>query len=174
MNFWESAATLIWTSLVFIIPAYLGNAAPSIVGGGRPIDGGKNWFDGRPILGPHKTIRGLLGGIVAAFAGGLILYFVPPFSNTWQEFPFYLPGLLGVGANFGDLSGSFLKRRLNRPSGAPFIPYDQLGFVLYPVLLGLIFGLSLGSALLILIVSPLVHICSNIVAYYLKIKDVWW
>ncbi len=33
-----------------------------IVGGGKPIDGGKNWRDGRRLFGDHKTWNGLIKG----------------------------------------------------------------------------------------------------------------
>jgi len=47
-------ATLIF-SVLFIVPAYFSNAGMVIVGGGKPIDRGKFWRDGRRILGDHKT-----------------------------------------------------------------------------------------------------------------------
>jgi CDP-2,3-bis-(O-geranylgeranyl)-sn-glycerol synthase len=49
-------------SLLFIFPAYISNAGMVLVGGGKPIDGGKNWRDGRRIFGDHKTWNGLIKG----------------------------------------------------------------------------------------------------------------
>ncbi len=49
-------------SLLFIVPAYFSNAGMVIVGGGKPIDGGRNFRDGRRILGDHKTWKGLIFG----------------------------------------------------------------------------------------------------------------
>ena len=55
------AATFIFAFLL-IIPAYISNAGMVIVGGGKPIDGGKNFFDGRRLFGDNKTWKGILFG----------------------------------------------------------------------------------------------------------------
>ncbi len=49
-------------SLLFIFPGYISNAGMVIVGGGKPIDGGRMWRDGGRILGDHKTWNGLIKG----------------------------------------------------------------------------------------------------------------
>ncbi len=49
-------------SLLFIFPAYISNAGMVLVGGGKPIDGGKYLRDGRRIFGDHKTWNGLIKG----------------------------------------------------------------------------------------------------------------
>ena len=58
---WADWVSLLIFSLLLIVPAYLSNASMVITGGGRPIDGGKLFRDGRRILGDHKTINGLKG-----------------------------------------------------------------------------------------------------------------
>ncbi|HYA40532.1 MAG TPA: hypothetical protein VEF34_04480, partial [Syntrophobacteraceae bacterium] len=110
----------------------------------KPIDGGHLFPDGRPLFGRHKTIRGVLAGIITGGLLGLALGF---------------PVWLGLGAGFlsmtGDLFSSFLKRRLSLASGhvAPGldqIPEGLLPFLLiaphyslsarYVMLFGLVFG----------------------------------
>jgi len=59
---WADWIALLIFSLLFIVPAYLSNAGMVIVGKGKPVDGGKNWGDGRRILGDHKTWNGLIKG----------------------------------------------------------------------------------------------------------------
>jgi CDP-diglyceride synthetase len=39
----------------FILPAYAANASPVVFGGGKPIDGGRKFFDGRPIFGTWEN-----------------------------------------------------------------------------------------------------------------------
>ncbi|PWI47514.1 hypothetical protein CEE45_11330 [Candidatus Heimdallarchaeota archaeon B3_Heim] len=67
----------IFDILVFVLPLYFGNAAPTILGGGPPIDGGRFWKDGKRILGDGKTIRGfwlaVLVGILIGFFLALII-----------------------------------------------------------------------------------------------------
>ena len=68
---------LIFDILTFVLPLWFGNAAPTILGGGTPIDGGRLWKDGKRILGDGKTIRGfwvavLIGVIIGVLIAGLI------------------------------------------------------------------------------------------------------
>ena len=65
--------------MLFIVPGYFSNAGMVIVGGGKPLDGGKNWKDGRRILGDHKTTAGLVKGplyIGIPISIGLFLLFL--------------------------------------------------------------------------------------------------
>jgi len=59
---WVDWITILIFSMLFIVPGYLANAGMVIVGGGKPIDKGKFWRDGRRILGDHKTLDGLIKG----------------------------------------------------------------------------------------------------------------
>lgn len=59
---WQDwVATLIF-SLLLIVPAYISNAGMVLVGGGKPIDGGRTLRDGRRIFGENKTWSGLIKG----------------------------------------------------------------------------------------------------------------
>ena len=42
----------------YILPAYLANATPVLLGGGKPLDLGLKWLDGERLFGDHKTFRG--------------------------------------------------------------------------------------------------------------------
>ena len=79
-----------------------------------PLDGNKTFFDGQPILGPHKTIRGFVGSIVC---GGLTAHL---FSLS------LLQGVaLGILTMLGDIITSFIKRRLKLSSGTVVPGLDQ-------------------------------------------------
>ena len=72
---------LIFDILTFVLPLWVGNAAPTILGGGPPIDGGRFWKDGKRILGDGKTIRGfwmavLAGIIIGIVTAGIITLFL--------------------------------------------------------------------------------------------------
>lgn len=72
---------LIFDILTFVLPLWFGNAAPTILGGGPPIDGGRLWKDGKRILGDGKTIRGfwvavLIGIIIGVVIAGIITLFL--------------------------------------------------------------------------------------------------
>ena len=92
LNFIVISITFNWTdwiailvfSFVFIVPAYISNAGMVLVGGGKPIDGGKFYKDGRRILGDHKTINGLIKGplyvgIPISLGISLLFYIFWPF-----------------------------------------------------------------------------------------------
>ena len=59
-------ATLIFEALKFIFPAYCTNAVPVLAGGGQPMDFGKNFLDGKRILGKNKR-RNLLNEDILTF-----------------------------------------------------------------------------------------------------------
>lgn len=62
---------LIW--LINFAPPFLANIFE--LGGGRTVDNGYLFFDGRPLFGKHKTVRGLLAGIISGGTIGLVLGF---------------------------------------------------------------------------------------------------
>lgn len=59
---WQDWIATLLFSLLFIVPGYIANAGMVVVGGGKPIDGGKMWRDGRRLFGDHKTWNGLIKG----------------------------------------------------------------------------------------------------------------
>src|SRR5690348_3203138 len=88
-----------------------------------PIDGGRT-IGGKPILGSHKTWRGLVVGAIA----GVFVFELQRFAyhfGWWRElasFDYSLhpvaPGLLmGIGAIIGDAVKSFFKRRVGIAPG---------------------------------------------------------
>jgi CDP-2,3-bis-(O-geranylgeranyl)-sn-glycerol synthase len=91
--------------------------------------------------------------------------------------------LCSYGAAFGDLFGSFLKRRVNITSGAPFWVVDQLDFAVFALLFISIPGFFFPSLFLLpdafiiiflLILTPSVSVIANTVAYVTGLKDVPW
>lgn len=157
------------SALLFIIPSYAANSVPAIFGGGAPIDFGRNFVDGERILGSHKTIKGFASGLLAGFLVSVTI-------ATFFSAEFLVPCVLtSVGALGGDLLGAFIKRRLKLPPGYPLPLLDQLDFVfggmllLYPL-----YGLSSGAVFLILVVTPVIHVLANMIAYLLRLKDNFW
>ena len=118
---------LIIYPIIYIFPAYAANGAPILFGAGKtPLDFNKK-LAGKRIFGDHKTVRGTVSSLLAGTAVGLIEY---PF------FHFMLPIaiLLTIGANVGDLFGSFVKRRIDYNSGASFPIMDQYGFFIFALI----------------------------------------
>ena len=99
-----------------------------------PLDGGAKFFDGRPVFGASKTIRGV---VLAVFATTLA---APILGLPWQ-----IGAAVGAFAMIGDLCSSFAKRRLNRPLHSRATGIDQIPESLFP-LLAVACALSLSAA----------------------------
>lgn len=107
-----------------------------------PVDRNRTWRDGKPILGPHKTYRGLVGGVLAGALAGWLLGL-----TGWLG---ALGALLSMG---GDLLTSFVKRRLALPSGDVSPGLDQVFEGAFPILLlGYTQGIGLGAQAALLLV----------------------
>lgn len=130
---------VLWLS----IPLVLANCLPVIAQVWsttplQPIDGGRLWYDGRPILGSGKTWEGFVWSIFFATAISWVLAMVmmiagwSPVSDAWGEsieVALFHVTAMSVGALLGDLAKSFIKRRLGYPSGAPWPIVDQFDAV---------------------------------------------
>ncbi|WP_455139645.1 CDP-2,3-bis-(O-geranylgeranyl)-sn-glycerol synthase [Candidatus Hodarchaeum mangrovi] len=188
-------------SIIFILPLWFGNASPTILGGGAPIDGGKYWRDGRRILGDGKTIRGFWAGtLVGGIVGMLIAIILPIFSidleyitlldkglfysiasnlnlsflyTNQTVFGFLLGAIQTFGGLIGDVIGSFIKRRSGVERGQTFIFLDQLGFLILGM--GFIYILIPWPITWFLVLVPitfLMHIIANLIGYFTGIQDV--
>ena len=106
-----------------------------------PLDGNRLWLDHHPLFGPHKTIR----GVVISVSGGMAVF-------TLLGIPWWAAGIASLLTMAGDLLSSFIKRRLNMPSGQNVAVLDQIFESLLPVLfLKYYMHLNLWQSILILI-----------------------
>ncbi len=165
-------AILIVEALKFIFPAYCANAVPVIAGGGRPMDFGKNFFDGKPIFGKNKTFRGFFFGLAIGIFVGVV-------ESVVFSYPFPLSVLFSLlsplGALFGDLTGAFLKRRLGIAPGGLLPIVDQVDFVVGAILFSLPLAIIYWElAVAVIIITPPIHLLTNFVAYKLKLKGNPW
>jgi len=175
----------------FFLPAYIANASPPLAntfnvlnGLKKPIDGGKT-INGFPILGDHKTWRGLICEIVICFLLVQLIFWI----NNYYNLPFLsiigvngsavstiqLGLLLAIGIVFGDLLFAFIKRRLRLKPGAAFVPFDQTNYVIgafiftQPML-----GLSFDFWIVLLVLTFFMHILFNRIGYNLGLHKAKW
>jgi len=121
----------------------------------QPLDCYRRWFDQRRLLGPSKTIRGVIASIGACLIGAYLI------RIDWM-----------VGAGFGAMSmagdtlSSFVKRRLNIGTSGRAIGLDQIPEALLPSLfVSGTLGLSVLDIVLIVVafwlgsavISPIFH-----------------
>lgn len=163
-----------------VAPAYAANGFPPLMRGRRAIDRGRVWR-GKRLLGDGKTIEGTAGGI----AFGMLFAFLQ--LAIQQRFAAELAFLslpvmtialgfaLSAGALAGDIAGSFIKRRRGIKRGGSVPLLDQLGFLLVALLFGYAiqpFEPLVAAALIVL--TPPIHVLSNIFGYYVRLKMHPW
>ena len=163
-------ALLIARALEFIFPAYVANAVPVLAGGGRPLDCGRNFLDGRPIFGKNKTIRGFLVGLMMGTVAGLA-------ESLVFNYPLSFGFAISLGALVGDLAGAFTKRRLGLPPGELLPIVDQIDFIAGAIVFSLPISLQWLSwelVVTVLIITPPIHLLTNFGAYKLGLKSNPW
>jgi CDP-2,3-bis-(O-geranylgeranyl)-sn-glycerol synthase len=97
------------------------------------------------------------------------------------EFPITVGLGLAFGAMLGDIAASFLKRRTGRERGAAFPGLDQLDFVVGALACVWVLAPEWTAAtfttpvlVAVLVLTPLLHVVTNVIAYLLGLKDEPW
>ena len=88
-----------------------------------PLDAGTIFFDGRPLFGHSKTIRGILVSIFITTMGAPLI-----------GLDLTIGAIVASSAMAGDLFSSFVKRRLNFPPSSQALGLDQVPESLFPML----------------------------------------
>jgi CDP-2,3-bis-(O-geranylgeranyl)-sn-glycerol synthase len=167
------------TAIWLMLPAYITNSSAAFFGGKTPIDRGIYWGKNR-LLGDGKTYEGFLKGFSCGFIVGIVQQL---FSGSFGPFPYFIVTLtcLSAGAMLGDLLGSLTKRKIGLKRGAPLPLVDQLDFVAGAWLLLLLFArawfleaFSLDVIFAVLIITPMLHLCANYIAFKMGKKKVPW
>ena len=162
-----------FTQLIYLmLPVYFANMAPPFVkywsGWNPPIS--RRW------LGDHKTVVGFLLGVVVATATTFLQSLIA-WSEGLTHYDRWLA--LGLACGFGALGGdalkSLIKRRCGIPPGKPWIPADQLDFVVGGlVALSFFVRLRPVDVALILVLSFLGDIGVNHLSFRLGIRNTKW
>lgn len=161
--------------ILILIPLYVANSSAMLFSGKKQIDFNFNFFDGKPLFGKGKTIKGTFFGILSGIIIVLIVNFY--FQGNTPIIPRYVfyGILLSFGAIIGDMAASFVKRRFDITTGEPILLLDQLDFVVGGILFGsIIYSVSAEMFLLICFITLIAHKASNYLAFKLKIKKVPW
>ena len=88
-----------------------------------PLDGNVTLFDGKPLFGSSKTLRGVLLSILLTTACA------PLIGLDWV-----VGSVVALTAMIGDLFSSFAKRRLGMADSSQFTGLDQIPESLLPLL----------------------------------------
>lgn len=181
---------LVAEAFILFIPGFVANPAAVITGGHYPMDGGRRLFDGKRILGDGKTWSGYFGGSLLGVLSGLILtgIFIALHATPYLSYGTGIAGILvtlsamSFGSLTGDVTGSFIKRRIGIQRGGKGSLLDQWPFALLSFLFLFIFSRgffmdyygNIIGILTILIITPPLHRVVNIIGYRMNKKDVPW
>lgn len=121
MNYVAFAQVLVLVTLVnggpLVAKRLIGNVLSA------PLDANAKFFDGRPLFGSSKTIRGVIISLLTTCMAAPLL-----------GLEFRIGLLAGAAAMGGDLPSSFLKRRLRVAPSSRATVLDQLPESLLPFL----------------------------------------
>ena len=165
---------LILQALWLIFPAYVANASPVVIRGKKVLDFGKKLGKQR-ILGDGKTFEGTIGGIAFGALTGVLQVYASDFVPLIPKHSIPLIIALSTGAIIGDIIGAFIKRRLGIPRGEPALLLDQLDFLVMSLIFAsIVMKLDFQMVIVLLIITPILHLSTNIFAYIMKMKSRPW
>ena len=173
--------------LYVALPAFVANMAPVVAARlhilphlATPIDAGRLWR-GKPLLGAHKTWRGVVAAVAGAIGVTLLQYSVlPPIYIAPGAYATLLAAALfgawvGVLVMAGDALGSVIKRQLGYGSGAPLVPLDQIDYIVLFIVGTLPFvHWTFTSAAVLIVVTCVLNLTVNALAYVTGIKSTYW
>lgn len=118
----------IWLVSHLVLLLVIANGTPALLGlllgsrWNRPLDNHRLFADKRPLLGPSKTLRGLIGALLVTALLAPLLQL-----SALEGASFALLAMLG------DLCSSFIKRRLGFASSRSVPLLDQLPESILPL-----------------------------------------
>ena len=156
-----------WLALRVLLLLSAVNIAPIVLKGmlgdqwNTPIDNGRLFIDGRPLLGPSKTWRGVAAAILAGSVVAPVLGLAPELGAA--------AALLAMA---GDAMASFAKRRLAVPPSGQAFGLDQLPEALLPLLvLQPALGLRWGAAAVVVLAFALLETPLARLSHRFGLKD---
>ncbi|MBI4176824.1 MAG: CDP-2,3-bis-(O-geranylgeranyl)-sn-glycerol synthase [Candidatus Aenigmarchaeota archaeon] len=165
------AAAAVW----LILPAYFANSGATLARGKMRMDFSRNFFDGRPVFGAGKTFEGFFLGIFLGTVTGFLQGAAQNFYPVHLQMSAFSGALIAAGALFGDLAGSFAKRRLGLKRGTPVPLLDQLDFVAGAILFAsLVYRIGIDAVMIIMIITPVIHLAANLIGHRIGVKKEPW
>ncbi len=126
-----------------------------------PVDGGIKFFDGKPLFGTSKTIRGIIFSIV-----------ITPFAALLLGLEWYIGLIIASASMLGDLFSSFIKRRMNMSPSSMALGLDQIPESLLPLLVcQSILALTTKNIIVIVVLFFITELILSRLLYKLRIRD---
>ena len=178
---------IILTALYYALPGMVANMFPlfgrNMLGPmAKPVDFGLK-LRGKRLFGENKTIRGFVlgisGGVLTGFFQFLLrdVHFFSSISYVDYTLAnsIIIGAVFGFAALFGDAVESVMKRQTGIAPGKPFIPFDQLDYVLGIILFSFLLKPMTWQMMLALVIFGfLFHIAVTRIGFILKIRKEKW
>lgn len=155
----------------------------------RPMDGGKNFWDGRRLLGDNKTWAGFCGMILAGGLAQLLwgwvclkipeMCYIYSYHGNTPLFNLLAGGAMGLAYMLFELPNSFVKRRLDIPcgktvqgvKGAVFFAVDQVDSLFgVGIVFAALYPMPLWQYFLYILLGAVTHIAVNWLLYKAGIR----
>src|SRR3989344_2614114 len=166
--------------IYFLFPVYIADIMPLLFRNKLkslefPLDLGIK-LEGNSLFGAHKTFRGIL---VAILFGTIMFYFQKVININsiiiYRDYSVLLGFFLAIGAMFGDLFKSFIKRRINIIPGHNFFIADQIDAVLGAILFSsLIIKFTYLQIVLMVVFTYFLKLLLSYVGFVLHIRKHKW
>lgn len=170
----------------FLVPAGMANLVPPIAAKllprwQTPMDFGVH-LRGRQLFGSHKTVRGLVTGVMLGSVIHQIqvlaalryewlwnLAIDPAFYQRW-----WLGAWLGFTALSGDAIKSLFKRQAGIDPGKPWLPWDKIDWII-GTLAGtwFLFDYPIAFVFASLMAGLVLSFAGRLVGYWLNINSSW-
>ena len=144
----------------------IANGAPIVIRAllsnrfGAVVDFGYKLSDKQPIFGKSKTWRGVFAALVATSAAAWLLGYSPDTGL-----------LVAIYAVLGDLTSSFIKRRLGRPPSSMAPLLDQIPESLFPALMVMqTFKLDISAIIELVLIFVIIELLLSHVLYKLGVR----
>lgn len=175
-------------ALWFFLPAAIANMMPIFAAHWKfikkydyPMDFNRS-FRGKRIFGNHKTIRGLVVGVIFStlvlWLQQLAVRYIPSIAHLTDQVDYtglpvlILGPLFGFAALLGDAIESFFKRQVGIAPGDGWFPFDQTDYIIAGALATMPFvTLSILQYIWLVILWLVIHVISTIIGFKLGLKD---
>lgn len=175
-------------ALWFFLPAAIANMMPVFAAHFKPIkrfDYPMDFYKtyrGKRVFGSHKTMRGLVVGIIFATLALWIQQQLVLNNDSiarltaqvdYAALPVLVLGpLFALGALLGDAIESFFKRQVGIAPGDGWFPFDQTDYIIGGALATAAFvRLSVLQYVLMIVMWLVLHVIASYVGYRLGLKD---
>ncbi|MBN2458444.1 CDP-archaeol synthase [Candidatus Woesearchaeota archaeon] len=175
------------SALYYAMPGMLANMSPLFFKGwlkplAKPVDLGLK-IKGKRLLGDHKTFRGFVLGMITGMLAGFLQYIIRDFaiiqSISYIDYTFVKS--IGIGLAFGfaallgDSAKSLVKRQVGIRPGKPFIPFDQVDYIVGIIAFSYLFRpMTWQMIAALVLIGPLLHLAFTKLGYFLKIRKERW